>query len=53
MSFTYEKKVQAVKLVKGEQLSYLIAGRVIGASKVTVLGGVKLVEHHVTINTKE
>lgn len=46
MSFTYEQKVQAVKLVKEEHLSYLRAGRAIGASKVTVLGWVKLVEHH-------
>ena len=46
MSFTYEQKVRAVKLVQEEHLSYLRAGREVGASKVTVLGWVKLVEHH-------
>ena len=46
MSFTYEQKVRAVKLIQEEHLSFLKAGREVGASKASVLGWVKLVEHH-------
>ena len=46
MSFTYEQKVRSVKLVQEEHLSFLRAGREVGASKATVLGWVKLVEYH-------
>ena len=46
MSFSYEQKVSAVRLVLEEKLSYLKAGRTIGASKNAVMGWVKRVENH-------
>jgi transposase len=47
MSYTFEQKKEAVRLVKEEHLSYLKAGRVIGGvSKTTVLQWVKSYEQH-------
>lgn len=46
MEFTYEQKVQAVNLVVNDHLSYLKAGRTIGASKTTVMQWVKRAEEH-------
>ena len=43
MSYTYEQKIKAVKLVTEKQYSYLRAGRAVGASKVTVMGWVQRV----------
>jgi len=46
MPFNYKEKVKVVKLVKEEHLSYLKAGKAIGASKTVVLEWVKLFEKH-------
>lgn len=46
MAFTFEEKLKAVKLVCEERLSFLAAGRNIGASKSTVLAWVQLVREH-------
>ena len=41
MSYTYEQKVKAVQLVTEKQYSYLMAGKAVGAAKVTVMGWVQ------------
>lgn len=46
MKFTFEEKLEAVRLVCEERLSFLSAGRKIGASKSTVLSWVGLVKKH-------
>ncbi|MBQ8418672.1 MAG: helix-turn-helix domain-containing protein, partial [Phascolarctobacterium sp.] len=46
MAFTFEEKLKVVKLVCEERLSFLAAGRNIGASKSTVLAWVQLVREH-------
>lgn len=46
MAFTFEEKLKAVSLVCEDRLSFLAAGRNIGASKSTVLAWVQLVREH-------
>ena len=53
MSYTYEQKIKAVKLVTEKQYSYLRAGRAVGASKVTVMGWVQRVNQNGTAALKQ